>query len=291
MGEHDELAQQFEQNRPHLRAVAYRMLGSMSEADDAVQDAWFRLSRADVDDVDNLAGWLTTVVARICLDTLRARKSRPETPIEEQHPGQLPAQPASTDPEHLAVLADSVGPALLLVLDTLEPDERLAFVLHDIFDMPFNDIALIVDRSPAATRQLASRSRRRVREADVPYSPDLDRQRDVVEAFLAASREGDFAGLLAVLHPDMVYRADAGAVRLGGLPVVCGAEEFAKHFSGTAQAARPVVVNGVVGATWAPGNKPKVVLDITIANGKIIAIDAIANPGHLDQLNLVFLDS
>lgn len=193
------------------------------------------------------------------------------------------------DPEHEAMLADAVGPALLLVLDTLDPDERLAFVLHDMFDLPFDEIGTIVDRSPAAARQLASRARRRVRGADEPSDPNHERQRSVVEAFLAAARDGDFARLLQVLDPDIEFRADPESVRLGGLPVVRGAREFADHFSGTARAARPVLVNGAVGAVWAPGGKPRVVLQIDIVDGRIVSIDAIANPEQLGAMDVVFL--
>lgn len=291
MNERDWLAQQFEENRTHLRAVAFRMLGSEVEAEDAVQEGWLRLNRADAGDIENLGGWLTTVVARVCLDMLRSRKSRREQPLDTDGSGPAQHRADETDPERQALLAASIGPALLMVLDTLTPDERLAFVLHDMFDLPFNEVAPIVGRSPEAARQLASRARRRVRGATTPADDDQSRQREVVEAFLAASREGDFAGLLEVLDPDIEFRADPEAVRLGGLPVVRGARAFAEHFSGTAQAARPVFVNGSIGATWAPGGKPRVVLFITIVDGKITTIDAVADPVRLAELDLTFFDA
>jgi RNA polymerase sigma factor (sigma-70 family) len=288
----DWLAKQFETNRPHLRAVAYRMLGSLSEADDAVQESWLRLSRADTSGVDNLGGWLTTVVGRVCLDMLRARTSRREAPFDADAPMPMVSRQAGSDPEQEALLADSLSLALLVVLETLAPAERLAFVLHDLFAVPFDEIAPIVDRSPAATRQLASRARRRVQGAGttpgVPVA-DLARQREIVEAFLAAARGGDFAGLLAVLDPDVMFRADPEAVRLGGSAIVRGARAVAQNFSGQARAARPALVDGVVGAVWAPGGKPRVVLRITIATGKIVAIDAVADPARLGQLELVIL--
>ena len=227
---HDSLTQQFEANRTHLRAVAYRMLGSVSEADDAVQEAWLRLNRTETSSVENLGGWLTTVVARVCLDMLRSRKSRREEALEGPRVPEPIVGPADgVDPEHEALLADSVGLALLVVLETLDPAERLAFVLHDMFAMPFDEIAPIVDRSPAAARQLASRARRRVRGAAPAPDPDLERQREVVDAFLAASREGDFDALLAVLDPDVVLRADGGAVRADLSKEVRGAQEVAEQ--------------------------------------------------------------
>src|ERR1700716_1561790 len=212
MDEHEWLAEQFEANRSHLQAVAYRMLGSLSEADDAVQESWLHLSRADTSGVENLGGWLTTVVARVCLDMLRSRKSRREEPLDEQGPEPIRSQESGTDPEHEAQLADSVGLALLVVLDTLAPDERLAFVLHDMFQLPFEEIAPMVDRSPEAARQLASRARRRVKGAEIPApDPDLARQRDVVDAFFLAARGGDFDALVVLLDPDVVLRSDFGA--------------------------------------------------------------------------------
>lgn len=288
----DWLAQRFEENRPHLRAVAYRMLGSAAEAEDAVQNAWFKLNRAETDDVKNLGGWLTTVVARVCLDMLRSRTSRREVALDNDRVSEPVADQATVaNPEEQAILADAVGPALLVVLDSLSPAERLAFVLHDMFDLPFDEIASIVGRSPAAARQLASRARRRVRGLDAPSGFNQDQQREVVAAFLRASREGDFAGLLEVLDPDIEFRADPEATRIGGVSVIHGARDVAESFDGLARAARLVLVNGVPGAVWAPGGKPKVVLEITITNGKISGIDAIADPGHLEELDLMYLDS
>jgi RNA polymerase sigma factor (sigma-70 family) len=302
MAERDLLAERFEEHRGHLRGVAYRMLGSLSEAEDAVQESWLRLSRADANSLHNLGGWLTTVIARVCLDMLRSRSARREDSLDAR-PATLSACPAdAADPEQEALLADSVGLALLIVLDTLPPAERLAFVLHDMFAVPFDEIAPIVDRSPAAARQLASRARRRVqgvsgregadaKDATLPSSADLGRQREVVDAFLAAARGGDFAGLLAVLDPDVVFRADPEAVRIGASPVVRGAAAVANNFSGQARAARPALVNGAVGAVWAPGGKPRVVLGMTIADGKIVAITAIADPARLSERDLAFLDN
>ena len=231
MDEHDWLAERFEANRTHLRAVAYRMLGSLSEADDAVQEAWLRLSRSDTSGVENLGGWLTTVVARVCLDMLRSRKSRREEPLGAHVPEPIVSREDGIDPEHEALLADSVGLALLVVLETLAPAERLAFVLHDMFAVPFDEIAPIVGRSPAAARQLASRARRRVQGAATAPDADLTRQREVVDAFLAASRGGDFDALLAVLDPDVVLRADRAAVQAGASREVRGAAAVAEHAS------------------------------------------------------------
>src|SRR3989442_1073905 len=228
MHEHEWLAKEFEANRTRLRAVAYRMLGSLSEADDAVQESWLHLSRSGTSGVENLGGWLTTVVARVCLDMLRSRRSRREESLSAHLPEQIVSGEAGTDPEHEALLADSVGPALLLVLETLQPAERLAFVLHDMFAVPFEEIAAIVDKTPAAARQLASRARRRVQGAEAVPDPDLNRQREVVRAFSAASRGGDFAGLVAVLDPDVVLRADYGNLP-AGLKLVRGAEAVAKQ--------------------------------------------------------------
>jgi RNA polymerase sigma factor (sigma-70 family) len=289
MDEHDWLAERFEAHRTHLRAVAYRMLGSAGEADDAVQEAWLRLSRTDTSDVDNLGGWLTTVVARVCLNMLQSRKSRREEPIG----GHL-AEPAAggrdgVDPEDEALLAEGVGLALLVVLDTLTPAERLAFVLHDLFDVPFDEVAAIVGRSPAAARQLASRARRRV-QGSAPPDTDLARQRAVVDAFLAASRGGDFDALLAVLDPEVVLRADPAAVRMGASREVRGAAAVASSFAGRARAARPALVDGAPAAVWAPGGRPRVVVGFTIAGGRIVGIDLLADPERLRQLDLVVLD-
>ena len=291
MDERDWLADRFEAHRSHLRSVAYRMLGSAGEADDAVQEAWIRLSRSGAADVENLGGWLTTVVSRVCLDMLRSRTARREEPLDPPVHEATPAHPDGIDPEQEALLADSVGPALLVVLETLAPAERLAFVLHDMFAVPFDEIATIVGRSPAAARQLASRARRRVQGTDVAHAPaDRARQRAVVDAFLAASRSGDFDALLALLDPDVVLRADEAAVRTGGLAAeVRGAAAVAETFAGRARAAQPALIDGVVGLTWAPGGQPKAVFDLTIADGRIVAIDLILDPDHVGDLDVVLL--
>jgi RNA polymerase sigma factor (sigma-70 family) len=290
---HEWLAERFEANRAHLRAVAYRMLGSLSEADDAVQEAWLRLSRSDTSGVENLGGWLTTVVARVCLDMLRSRKARREEPLGANVPEPIANREAGTDPEHEALLADSVGLALLVVLDRLTPAERLAFVLHDMFAVPFDEIARIVGRSPTATRQLASRARRRVRGAATVPAADLTRQRDVVDAFLAALRSGDLDALLAVLDPDVVVRADEAAARPGAPREVRGARAWAKQalaFSRGARAARPALVNGAVGIVVAPRGRLFRVLSFTVARGKIVQVDVIADPARLGQLDLSVLE-
>src|SRR5881397_2080896 len=269
MNEHEWLADRFETHRGHLRAVAYRMLGSVSEADDAVQQAWLRLSRADTSGVENLGGWLTTVVARVSLDMLRSRESRREEPMDVHVPE--PIAKSGGNPEQEVLMADSVGLALLVVLDTLAPAERLAFVLHDIFAVPFEEIAQIVERSPAAARQLASRARRRVQGADAVRDPDLTRQREVVDAFLAAARGGDFNALLAVLDPDIVLRTEGREIR--------GAETVAKQAArGGARAAQPALVNGAVGVVVAPQGRLLMVLRFTIARGRIVEIDAVSEP-------------
>src|SRR5256714_619985 len=290
MDEHDWLAEQFEAERPHLRAVAYRMLGSLSEADDAVQESWLHLSRSNTSGVENLGGWLTTVVARVCLDMLRSRNSRREEPLGAHVPDLIVSSEGGIDPEHEALLADSVGLALLVVLDTLNPAERLAFVLHDLFAVPFDEIAPIVGRSETAARQLASRARRRVQRAATVPDADLTRQREVVDAFLAASRGGDFDALLAVLDPDVVLRSDPASVHMGASREVLGAPAVAKQFSGRARAAQPALVNGAVGLVWAPGGLPRVVFDFTITRGKIVAIDQVADPERLRQLDVTVLD-
>jgi RNA polymerase sigma factor (sigma-70 family) len=286
----DWLADRFEENRTHLKAVAYRMLGSPSEADDAVQEAWLRLSRSDTSAIENLGGWLTTVVARVCLDMLRSRRSRREETLGAHLPEPIVSRDDVSDPEHQAVLADSVGLALLVVLETLTPAERLAFVLHDMFAVPFNEIALIVGRSSSAARQLASRARRRVRGAATVPDADRTRQRAVVDAFLAASRGGDFDALLALLDPDVVLRADRAAVEAGAVEEVRGAAPVAETFSGRARAARPAVVNGAAGAVWAPGGRPRIAFGFTITRGKIVAIEIFADPERLGQLDLAILD-
>lgn len=291
---HAALAAQFEANRPHLRAVAYRLLGSASEADDAVQESWLRLSRADTREVRNLGGWLTTVVARVCLDMLRSRTSRREDPLEDYTAAEpITSEEEGADPEQAALMADSVGLALLVVLDTLNPAERLAFVLHDVFDVSFDEIAPIVGRTPTAARQLASRARRRVQgaEADPEANPalaeaDHARQRAVVEAFLAASRGGDFGALLAALDPEVTLRADAAALATGA-QAAQGAQAVATQFSGRAHAAQLALVDGAAGLAWAPGGQPRVVFAFTLdGKGKIISIEIIADPARLSQLDL-----
>ncbi len=289
MTDQDWLAQRFEANRTHLRAVAYRMLGSLSEADDAVQEAWIRLSRTDTSDVDNLSGWLTTVVGRVCLNMLRARRMRREAPLDTHVPDPIVSPEDGMDPEHEALLGDSLGLALLAVLDALTPAERLAFVLHDVFAMPFDEIAPIVGRSSAAARQLASRARRRVQGAPVPDT-DLDGQWAVVDAFLAASREGDFARLLAVLDPDVVLRSDGGAARPDLITAVRGAEAVATRamsFRRFAETATRVLVNGIPGGVaWAPDGHPFAVLSLTVAGGRLVSIDVLADPDRLSRLDL-----
>jgi RNA polymerase sigma factor (sigma-70 family) len=274
--------------------VAYRVLGSFSEADDAVQETWLRLSRSGAGGVENLSGWLTTIVARVSLNMLRSRTSRREEPMDSPVLDEAGwADPADgTDPEHEALLADSVGLALLVVLDTLTPAERLAFVLHDMFAMPFEEIAPIVDRSPGATRQLASRARRRVQRADAePETPEVSRQREVVTAFLAASRKGDFEALLAMLDPDIVLRADDAAVRMGaarmGADYATGPAAVAGIFSGRAVAARPALIDGAAGAIWAQGGVTRVVFAFTITSGKVTAIELIADPERIGQLEVI----
>jgi RNA polymerase sigma-70 factor (ECF subfamily) len=289
--ERDWLAKRFEENRSHLRGVAYRMLGSVSEADDAVQEAWLRLSRSDASTIENLGGWLTTAVARTCLDMLRSRRSRREEPLGPHVPEPIVSSDEGTDPEHEALLADSLGIAMLVVLETLAPAERLAFVLHDMFAVPFDEIAPIVGRSPAAARQLASRARRRVQGATAAQEADVARHREVVDAFLAASRGGDFDALLALLDPDVVLRADRAAVQAGATTDVRGAAAVARTFSGRARAARPAVVNGAPGAVWAPGGRPRVVFGFTIMGGRIVEIDILADPARLRRMDLTVLDN
>ncbi|MEU3824740.1 sigma-70 family RNA polymerase sigma factor [Streptomyces sp. NPDC029080] len=276
MTDNDFLAERFEAYRGHLRAVAYRMLGSAAEAEDAVQEAWFRLSRSGTQDVQNLGGWLTTVVGRVCLDMLRSRRSRGEEPLEDRHP----EPSAEPDPAQSALLADSVGLALLVVLDTLTPAERLAFVLHDLFGVPFEEVGAILGRAPAAARQLASRARRRVRGVEAPEA-DLARQREVVDAFLAASREGDFDGLLAVLDPDVVARSEGG-VNSGARRVAAGAASFA-HL---ARVARPVLVDGAIGLCVLADGRPERVLAFTFVADRISVIDIISEPSRLAGLTL-----
>jgi RNA polymerase sigma factor (sigma-70 family) len=293
MGEGDWLAERFEAHRSQLRAVAYRMLGSLTEADDAVQEAWLRLNRADTSGVENLGGWLTTVVARVCLDTLRARSSRREEPLGVHLPDPILSRVDGLDPEQQALLAEGVGLALLVVLDTLAPAERLAFVLHDTFAVPFEEIAAIVGRSPAATRQLASRARRRVQAAAAIPDADLARQRSVVDAFFAAARRGDFDALVAVLDPDVVLRADRGAVPVSPAKVVRGAPAVARQaltFARLALFVRPALVNGAAGVVVASGGRPFSVMGFTVRGGKIVEIDVLADPARLRQLDVALLD-
>ncbi len=290
MDERDWLAERFEQNRPHLREVAYRMLGSLAEAEDAVQEAWLRLSRAEAGGIENLGGWLTTVVARVCLTMLQSRRSRREELLDARVPDPIVSTEERPDPEQEALLADSVGLALLVVLETLAPVERLAFVLHDMFDVPFDEIAPIVDRSPAAARQLASRARRRVKGAAPVPDADLARQRAAVDAFLAAAREGDFEALLGVLDPDVVLRADVGAVPAGASRVIRGAPAVAEQALAFARRlgpfARRALVNGAAGIVAAPGGRPFSVLGFTVTQGRIVEIDILADPERLSQLDL-----
>src|SRR5829696_909023 len=287
MDEREWLADQFEANRTHLRAVAYRMLGSVSEADDAVQESWLRLSRADTSEVENLRAWLTTVVARVSLDVLRSRKSRHEEPLGPRVPEPIVSREDEADPEHEALLADSVGLALLVVLETLSPAERLAFVLHDTFAIPFDEIAPLVERTPAAARQLASRARRRVQGAPVP-DVDLDRQRELVDAFLAAARGADFDALLAVLDPDVVLRIDRGARPPDASRDVRGAFAVAKRgvaFSRLAPFAGHARVNGAAGLVVARHGRLLGVAGFTVAHGKIVEIDLLMDPVRLRELD------
>jgi RNA polymerase sigma factor (sigma-70 family) len=294
MDEQDWLAQRFEENRAHMRAVAYRVLGSISEADDAVQEAWLRLSRSDTSGIENLGGWLTTVVGRVCLNMLRSRSSRREVPLDVHVPDPIVSRKDGSDPEHEALLDDSVGLALLVVLETLPPAERLAFVLHDMFAVPFEEIAPIVGRSEVAARQLASRARRRVQGAvPAPGADDLARQREVVDAFLAASREGNFDTLLAVLDPDVVLRIDGGAVRAGLSREVRGARAVAEQtltFSRLSPFVRPALVNGAAGVVVAPRGRPFSVMGFTIRGGKIVEIDILADPARLSRLDVSVFD-
>ncbi|MGH2743352.1 MAG: sigma-70 family RNA polymerase sigma factor [Thermoleophilaceae bacterium] len=293
MDEHEFLAQQFEEHRSRLRAVAYRMLGSLSEADDAVQETWLRLSRSDADEVDNLGGWLTTVVARVSLNMLRSRRSRREEPFDARMPDPIVDRADGTDPEHEALLADSVGLALLVVLETLNPAERLAFVLHDMFAVPFDEIAPVIDRSPDATRQLASRARRRVQGEPAVPDADLDTQREVLDAFLAAARGGDFEALLEVLDPDVVLRADRGAVSLGSGRVVRGAANVARQASAFSRLdidVRIALVNGAIGTVTFRDGRPFAIAGFTIQNRRIVEMDVFADPERLGRLDLDILE-
>jgi RNA polymerase sigma-70 factor (ECF subfamily) len=293
MDQKEWLTGQFEANRPRLRGVAYRMLGSLSEADDAVQEAWLRLNRTDAGIVENLGGWLTTVVSRVCLDMLRSRKSRREEPIDVGASEPIAGGAHAIDPEQEAMMADSVGLALLVVLDTLDPAERLAFVLHDLFGVPFDDIAPIVQRSSEATRQLASRARRRVRGTPSVSAADLAGQREVIGRFLAALRGGDVEGLIAVLDPDLVVRVDASAATGGRAVEVRGARTWASSavtFARMAQSTEPALVNGAVGLVLAPGGRLSRVLNITVKEGRVTQIDIVADPERLRTLDLAALD-
>jgi RNA polymerase sigma factor (sigma-70 family) len=288
MSEHEYLAEQFEDHRTHLRAVAYRMLGSLSEADDAVQEAWLRLTRTDTSRVENLGGWLTTVVGRVCLDMLRSRTARREETLGVHVPQPIVSREDKLDPEQEVLLADSVGLALLVVLETLAPLERLAFVLHDMFGLPFDEIAPLVGRSPAAARQLASRARRRVQGAAVPDA-DLSRQRKVVDAFFAAARDGDLGALVAVLDPDVVLRSDGGSGRPGLSVVVHGAGAVAEQalmYARLALFVRPALVNGAAGVVVSSHGRPFSVMAFTVTSRKIVEIDVLADPARLRQLDL-----
>ncbi len=289
MSDQDLLAEQFEANRAHLGAVAYRMLGSTAEADDAVQEAWLRLSRADTTDVRNMGGWLTTVVSRVCLDMLRSRRTRREEPIDPHVPDPIVGRERSADPEGQAMLADSVGLAMLVVLEMLEPAERLAFVLHDMFALPFDEIAPIVDRSPEATRQLASRARRRVQGTATLPEADLPRQRVVVDAFFAAARGGDFEALVALLDPDVVLRSDGGMAVPTASAVVRGAEAVARRaimFSRPGALVRPAVVNGAAGVVVMVDGQPFSIMGFTVVEGKVAAIDVLADPDRLRNIDV-----
>jgi RNA polymerase sigma factor (sigma-70 family) len=290
MAQDDWLADRFEEHRSHLRAVAYRMLGSANDADDAVQEAWIRLSRSDSGAVENLGGWLTTVVARVALDMLRSRASRREEPRGDMLVVHTDDAISGGEPERAAELADALGPAMLVLLETLSPTERIAFVLHDMFAVPFDEIAPIVGRSPAATRQLASRARRRVQGVDAVAPHDRNRARRIVEAFLAASRNGDFGALIALLDPDVVLSADADAVRVGASTLVRGADAVAQTFSGRARAARLALIDGQPGAVWARAGKPRVVFSFKVDDNKITAIELLANAARLNELDVVVLD-
>jgi RNA polymerase sigma factor (sigma-70 family) len=289
MDERDWLTERFQQHRPHLRAVAYRMLGSVTEADDALQEAWLRTRGQDPGGVENMQAWLTTVVGRVCLNMLRSRRARREDEFSDVHvPDPVVAFSDSFDPEQEALLADSVGLALLVVLDALTPAERLAFVLHDVFGVPFADVATVLDRSDAAAQQLASRARRRLRNVPEP-DHDLRRQREIVDAFFAAARDGDFEALIRVLDQDVVLRIDGGKQRRGASVVLRGAEALARH---TARYASlypdvvPALVNGTAGAVIAPSRRPFAVMAFTITNGRISAVDALLDPERLEQLDL-----
>jgi RNA polymerase sigma factor (sigma-70 family) len=293
--EREWLTERFEEHRTRLRAVAYRMLGSVSEADDAVQDAWLRLSRADTSSVENLGGWLTTVVARVCLNMLRSREQRREEPLDVHVPDPIISNENRVDPEQEALLAEGVGLALLVVLESLTPAERLAFVLHDMFAVPFEEIAPMIERSPAAARQLASRARRRVQGQAPAPDPDLTRQREVVDAFFAAARDGDFDALVAVLDPDVVLRSDGGLARPRQTLVIAGARTVAEQALTSASGrlfpfVRPALINGAAGVVVAVHGRPLFVMGFSVTDGKIVAIDVLADPERLHELDLAVLD-
>ena len=285
----DWLAERFEENRSHLQGVAFRMLGTKTEADDAVQEAWLRLSRSDTSDVENLTGWLTTVVARICLDMLRSRSSRRDEPLERAVDEPVVSDAAAADPEGQAVLGDSVGLALLVVLGALTPSERVAFVLHDMFGVPFDEVGAIVGRTPTAARQLASRARRRVQGADAAAEADVRRRREIVDAFLAASRGGDFEALLTLLDPDVMLRADSAGVRIGAPAELAGAAAVAGMFSGRARAARTALLDGVPGLVWQQAGTTRTIFGFTIADGKITGIEMIADSSRISECDVVVL--
>jgi RNA polymerase sigma factor (sigma-70 family) len=294
MDERDWMAERFEEHRTRLRAVAYRMLGSLSEADDAVQEAWLRLSRTDRSEIENLGGWLTTVVARVALKMLRTRKLRREEPLGVHVPEPIIDRVDRMDPEHEALLADSVGLALLVVLETLSPPERLAFVLHDIFAVPFDEIATIVGRSPQAARQLASRARRRVQAENTAPDADLKAQREVVEAFLAAAREGDFDRLVAVLDPDVVLRVDLGPLLVGGSREVRGAAAVARQavtYSQLGILTQPALINGAAGSVSFRDGRPFSIGGVIVRGGKIVEMDILADPARLRELDLSVFDN
>ncbi|WP_058045684.1 sigma-70 family RNA polymerase sigma factor [Streptomyces roseifaciens] len=293
MDDSDLLTERFEEHRSHLRAVAYRMLGSVSEADDAVQETWLRYGRTDTSGVENLGGWLTTVAGRVCLNMLRSREARREDPLEIHVPDPVISHPSGVDPEQKALLADSVGLAMLVVLASLAPAERVAFVLHDMFAVPFDDIAPLIERTTAATRQLASRARRRVQNQTTPPEPDLARQREAVDAFFAAAHEGDFEALVAVLDPDVVLRADGGDTRSRLSVALTGARAVASQaarFSGLSPFARPALINGAAGVVVVVNGNPVSVMAFTVTNGRITAIEVLADPGRLRRLDLTPLD-
>ncbi len=290
MAERDWLLDRFEARRTHLRAVAYRMLGSTCEADDAVQEAWVRLNRSDTSAIENLDGWLTTVVSRVSLDMLRSRASRREEPAGGDLPDNIESAAAGGDPEHEAMLADTVGSALLVVLDTLSPAERLAFVLHDMFAVPFDEIGPIVGRSPNAAKQLASRARQKVQGKEAVSDAHPARQPEVIDAFLAASRSGDFDALVALLDPDIVLVADSAAVDMGSPEEIRGAAAVAGTFSGRALAAEAALIDGAVGVVWAVAGRPKVAWDFTISDGKVVHIDMLAAADSLADLDLTILE-